>query len=353
MKLPAPSPATEAPRLPPIAVTLGDPAGIGPEILLKAALSWSDHPPAPIPLVAFGDVSWLEEEARHYAPRLRLQRVAADARLADLPFEAGCLAVVDAGHVPADLIPGQIDARAAGAARDALEAGIAAALAHRVSALVTAPIHKEAMAAAGVPYPGHTEWLADRAGGADVRMMLANDDLRVVLVTIHEALARVPALISRARVLQTLQITDEALRSIGIAHPRIAVAGLNPHAGEGGLMGREEIESIAPAIAEAQGQGIDARGPYSGDTVFMRARGFGEFDVVVAMYHDQGLIPIKYLGLDAGVNVTIGLPFIRTSVDHGTAFEIAGRGCADPASLEQALRTALSMALSRWGRRAA
>ena len=174
-------------------------------------------------------------------------------------------------------------------------------------------------------------------------MMLVNDELRTILVTVHEPLADAIRSIDTARVAATIEIADAALRRFGVPAPRIAVAGLNPHAGEGGTIGREEIDVIAPAIAQATRRGIDASGPWAGDTVFMRARGFREFDVVVAMYHDQGLIPIKYLGLDRGVNVTVGLPFVRTSVDHGTAFDIAGTGRADPSSLLAALRLAAQL----------
>jgi 4-hydroxythreonine-4-phosphate dehydrogenase len=174
--------------------------------------------------------------------------------------------------------------------------------------------------------------------------MLANQELRTILVTIHVSLREAIEHITTDAVLDTLVIADAGLRKLGIAHPRIAVAGLNPHAGEGGLMGREEIEAISPAIERARAQGIDATGPWPGDTVFMRARGFREFDLVVAMYHDQGLIPVKYLGLDQGVNVTVGLPFVRTSVDHGTAFDIAGQGRADPSSLLAAITMAQQLA---------
>lgn len=209
----------------------------------------------------------------------------------------------------------------------------------RARALVTAPIHKEALHAAGSPYPGHTEMLQALAGGVPVRMMLANEELRTVLVTIHCSLRDAITRVTREAVLETLHITGAALRRMGLQAPRIAVAGLNPHAGEGGLFGDEEIRHIAPAIADARAAGWEASGPYAPDTVFMRARR-GEFDVVVAMTHDHGLIPVKYLGVEQGVNVTLGLPFVRTSPDHGTAFDIAGRGIADPASLGAALAMA-------------
>jgi 4-hydroxythreonine-4-phosphate dehydrogenase len=238
---------------------------------------------------------------------------------------------------------GLVRAEAGAAAAAAITRATQDALAGRVGALVTAPIHKEALAAAGVPYPGHTEMLAALAGVAEVRMMLVNDELRTVLVTVHLALRDAILAITTDRVLRTIQMTHGALQRAGLAAPRIAVAGLNPHAGEGGLFGREEIDQIEPAIRQARSLGLDASGPWAPDTVFMRARGFREFDVVVAMTHDHGLIPVKYLGLDAGVNATIGLPFVRTSPDHGTAFDIAGQGRADIRSFAAAVALAQSL----------
>ncbi|OYZ33717.1 MAG: 4-hydroxythreonine-4-phosphate dehydrogenase PdxA, partial [Novosphingobium sp. 16-62-11] len=211
--------------------------------------------------------------------------------------------------------------------------------------IVTAPINKEALAAAGYGYPGHTEILAEHGGGGRVAMMLANDDIRTVLVTIHCSLAEAIRKADFPAQMAAMRLADAGARALGIANPRIAVAGLNPHAGEGGLFGDEEIRIIGPAIAAARREGIDASGPWPGDTVFMQARK-GRFDVVVAQYHDQGLIPVKYLGVENGVNVTLGLPFIRTSPDHGTAFDIAGTGTADPSSLEYAFDYALKLRAS-------
>jgi 4-hydroxythreonine-4-phosphate dehydrogenase len=230
-----------------------------------------------------------------------------------------------------------------------------AALRGDVAALVTAPLNKEALALAGLPhssYPGHTEMLQALAAAhvkksvsdMPVRMMLANDELRVVLVSIHVSLRAAIEAVTFSNVLQTLRITHESLSAILGRAPRIGVAGLNPHAGEGGLFGREELDIISPAIMAARLQGVLVSGPFAPDTVFMRARAsngqLGEFDVVVAMYHDQGLIPVKYLGVEKGVNVTLGLPLVRTSPDHGTAFDIAGTGRADPSSLIAAIRMA-------------
>jgi 4-hydroxythreonine-4-phosphate dehydrogenase len=230
-----------------------------------------------------------------------------------------------------------------------------AALRGEVAAMVTAPLNKEALALAGAPhssYPGHTEMLQALAAAhckkplaeMPVRMMLANDELRVVLVSIHVSLRAALEAVTFDNVLQTLRITHDSLEAILGRAPRIGVAGLNPHAGEGGLFGREELDIIAPAIVAARAQGMQVSGPFAPDTVFMRARAkvgrSAEFDVVLAMYHDQGLIPVKYLGVDKGVNVTLGLPLVRTSPDHGTAFDIAGTGQADASSLIEAIRMA-------------
>lgn len=325
------APATEAPL--PIAITLGDACGIGPEIILKAFAAGLSAP-----CIVIGDAGLLARESARLGLGLRVT----DATPGP-PFEAGSVPVVHAVDLPAGLAPGALDARAGEAAYRCIERAAGMAMRGEVRAIVTAPISKEAMHRAGHPHPGHTELLAELAGGVPVRMMLANDELRTVLVTIHMALRDALDALSVEGILETVTITDAALRRAGIAAPRIAVAGVNPHAGEAGAFGREEIDLVEPAVVRARALGIDARGPFAPDTVFMRARGFGEFDVVIAMYHDQGLIPVKYLGLDAGVNITIGLPFVRTSPDHGTAFDIAGRpgpdgrGLADPRSLQAAI----------------
>jgi 4-hydroxythreonine-4-phosphate dehydrogenase len=275
------------------------------------------------------------------------------------PREAGdvpprCIPLLQVGEPLKQPPPlGQVSAIAGRLAADALLWAARAALRGEIAAVVTAPLHKEALSAAGVPFPGHTELLqaeaALHAGVAiedmPVRMMLANDELRTVLVSIHVALRQALDAVTYERVLETLRITDRTLATALGRRPRIAVSGLNPHAGEGGLFGREEIEVIVPAMQAAEREGLDLHGPFAPDTVFMRARR-GEFDVVVAMYHDQGLIPVKYLGVEKGVNVTLGLPLVRTSPDHGTAFDIAGTGKADAASLVEALRMAHRLAAS-------
>jgi 4-hydroxythreonine-4-phosphate dehydrogenase len=323
----------------PLVVSMGDACGIGPEIIAKL---WRDA--APRDAIVVGDVAVLRRAVAAIGGGLAVASLEGPQDLPRVPPR--CLPVWQPEGLPADLIDapvGEVDARAGAAAARCIEAGVALIQAGRARALVTAPIHKEALHAAGSPYPGHTEMLQALAGGVPVRMMLANEELRTVLVTIHCALRDAIARVTREAVFETVRITHAALVRLGIEAPRIAVAGLNPHAGEGGLFGDEEILHIAPAIADARALGWDASGPYAPDTVFMRARR-GEFDVVVAMTHDHGLIPVKYLGVEQGVNVTLGLPFVRTSPDHGTAFDIAGRGVADASSLAAALAMARRLA---------
>lgn len=323
----------------PLLLTQGDPCGIGPEILARLWLAEAP-PDVPCDAVVVADVQVMRAAVARLGGGLAVAELDSPLALDRVPPR--CLPVWQPPGLPAGLaaLPlGRVDARAGAAAARCIEAAVAEIQAGRGRALVTAPIHKEALHAAGSPYPGHTEMLQALAGGPPVRMMLANEELRTVLVTIHCSLRDAIAGVTRAAVLETLAITDAALKRMGFAAPRIAVAGLNPHAGEGGLFGDEEIVHIAPAIADARAAGVDASGPYAPDTVFMRARR-GEFDVVVAMTHDHGLIPVKYLGVEQGVNVTLGLPFVRTSPDHGTAFDIAGQGIANPASLQAAVAMA-------------
>jgi 4-hydroxythreonine-4-phosphate dehydrogenase len=324
-------------------LTMGDAAGIGPEIVLRA-LSEADAGDVRV----IGDVGVLRR-AQALLPEAQRRPLAVLEDLGSIP-PPDCIALWPPPGLPAGLaqLPwGRVDARAGAAAARCVEAAVAALQQGAAAALVTAPLHKAALAAAGVPWPGHTELLQALAtpGGAPppVRMMLANDEIKVVLVTIHLALRDAIAAVTYDAVLQTLRIAHAAAARWGQPRPRIAVAGLNPHAGEGGLFGDEELRIIAPAVAAAQAEGIDAQGPHAPDTVFMRARR-GAFDLVVAMTHDQGLIPVKYLGVEHGVNVTLGLPFVRTSPDHGTAYDIAGRGVADASSLRAALRMARQLA---------
>jgi len=329
----------------PIAITIGDVCGIGPEIIAK--LFREEQASG---CVVIGDVGVMRRAAAIVGGSLAVARIERASDIDELP--PCCIPVLQLGSLPADLasLPfGRIDARAGAAAAACIEHAVPLARAGEIGAIVTAPIHKEALAAAGVRFPGHTEMLqALAADGGElvppVRMMLANDELRTVLVTIHMSLRDALDALDFDAVLSTIRIAHASAARWGQPNPRIAVAGLNPHAGEGGLFGREEIEFIAPAVAAACAEGIAASGPFAPDTVFMRARNApdhpGEFDVVVSMLHDHGLIPVKYLGVEQGVNVTLGLPFVRTSPDHGTAFDIAGTGCADPASLAAAVRMA-------------
>lgn len=338
-----------------IAITQGDPSGIGPEIIAKA---FRDAPDDLRGCFVVGDVATLRRAAqcieRPGIPSLPVAVIGAPAQALQAPPR--CVPVLPLPGLPGLQPWGQIGAEAGRAAADCVVWAARAALRGEVAALVTAPLHKEALSAAGVDYPGHTELLQAEAArhqglplaAMPVRMMLASDELRTVLVSIHVSLRDAIDAVTPANVAQTLQITHAALlRTLGRA-PRIGVAGLNPHAGEGGLFGREEMDAIAPAIAAARALGMDVHGPFAPDTVFMRARHApghpGEFDVVVAMYHDQGLIPVKYLGVDKGVNVTLGLPLVRTSPDHGTAFDIAGQGIADASSLVEAVRMARQLA---------
>jgi 4-hydroxythreonine-4-phosphate dehydrogenase len=317
----------------PLLVSMGDAAGIGPEIIVKA-FRQGELADA----VVVGDAAVMRR-----AGSAMTALIESPSGMAAVP--PGCLPVLQPANLPAGLagLPmGRIDALNGAAAAACIETAVRLVQAGQARAIVTAPIHKEALAAAGVPYPGHTEMLQALAGGVPVRMMLANDELRVVLVTIHLALRRAIEAVTFEAVLHTLQIAHAAAAAWGQPKPRIAVAGLNPHAGEGGLFGDEELAIIAPAIAAARAQGIDASGPFAPDTVFMRARR-GAFDLVVAMTHDHGLIPVKYLGVEQGVNVTLGLPFARTSPDHGTAFDIAGQGVADASSLVAAARMARAL----------
>ena len=321
-----------------IAVTMGDPAGIGPEIIARtfARGDFREENRA----IVIGDAGILQRAARLLDLQLRAN-VVADPE--DAAFEPGTIDVISETELPEDLPFGELDARAGNAAFRYVERATGLASAGRVEALATAPLNKEAMHLAGHVYPGHTEILAELTGTKDYAMMLVTDELKVIHVSTHVALKEAIERARPDRELAVMRLAHEALRKLGVASPRVAVAGLNPHAGENGLFGTEDAERIAPAVAAAREEGIDATGPHPPDTVMMRAR-TGAFDIVVVQYHDQGHIPIKLMGFDTGVNVTVGLPFFRTSVDHGTAFDIAGTGKADPASLRAALDLARNLA---------
>jgi 4-hydroxythreonine-4-phosphate dehydrogenase len=322
-------------KRPEIGVTMGDPGGIGPEIVVLAHLSpeiFSVCRP-----VVYGDAGIL----RRAAAVLGTEIEAGDG------VEPGPsrIAVRSLSALSLDDVPfGTISEPGSRAMADYIREAARDALAGRIDAVVTCPITKEGLRIAGLPFPGHTEFLAELCGGADVVMMLAGDRLRVALVTIHVALRKALELLSRPLIERTVRITHGFFRTfMGTDLPRIAVAGVNPHAGEGGMFGDEEERMIAPAVEACRREGIDASGPWSPDTVFHRAHR-GEFDVVVAMTHDHGLIPLKLVHFEDGVNVTMGLPVIRTSVDHGTAYDIAGKGTASPESLKAAIRMAAGMA---------
>jgi len=313
--------------VPPIALTMGDASGIGPEIVAKLLAKGGQR------VVVFGSCVVMQDIVRRLGLDIEVRRIdAPDAA----QFQPRVIEVIETTRIVEPPPLGQISAISGQAAFDAIVAAIAAAKSAEVSGIVTAPINKEAMSSGGIRYPGHTEILAEYGGASRVAMMLANDDIRTVLVTIHTSLRKAIEQGDFDAQMSAIRLAHEGGRALGFPSPRIAVAGLNPHAGEGGLFGDEEIRIIRPAIEAARAEGIDASGPHPGDTVYMQAR-TGRFDVVVAQYHDQGLIPVKYLGLEKGVNITLGLPFVRTSPDHGTAFDIAGQGIADHASLETAL----------------
>jgi 4-hydroxythreonine-4-phosphate dehydrogenase len=319
----------------PIGITMGDPSGVGPEIIAKLF----DADQIRTPAVVIGDRGILERASRIIGGRLVVRPIAHPREAA---LVRGTMDVICASELPADLKFGTVSAVAGAAAYRYVERAIDYALAQCLRAIVTAPLNKESMKAAGIDHPGHTEILAAKSGTQNFAMMLSNGELRVLLVTIHVSLAEAIRQITLEAELRSIRLAHSAARRYGIARPRVAVAGLNPHAGENGMFGREDLDIIAPAIQQAQREGIDATGPWPGDTVFMRARR-GDFDIVVAQYHDQGLIPVKLLGIDHGVNVTVGLPFVRTSVDHGTAFDIAGTGRADPTSLRRAFAEAVAL----------
>ena len=330
---------------PVIAVTMGDPSGIGPEII-AAALADPDLAAICRPLI-LGDRGALERAVALTALPLAIETVQDSG---PLKTRQGTLYLRELSRLSAaEMAYGRPSAAGGDASFRYICEAARLCQSGEARAMATAPINKESMNNAGHHFPGHTELLAELTGTKQVVMMLAGDRLRVTLVTIHEALSRVPALISFERVLETIRITDRALSRFFCPTPRLAVLALNPHCGEGGLFGAEEREIIAPAVAAARAAGIDAVGPLSADTLFHFAL-TGAYDAVVCMYHDQGLIPLKMIHFDDGVNVTLGLPIIRTSVDHGTAYDLAGTGRASCASLKAALVMAARMAAMGAGR---
>ena len=320
-----------------VAVTMGDPAGVGPEIVAKVFAEGDGELPRAL---VIGDAAILERAVALLDVPLRVNRVESPR---DAAFEPGTVDLVAATDLPEDLPFGEIDARAGHAAYEYVRRAVGHALDGEVHAIATAPLNKEAMHLGGHKYPGHTELLAELCGVRDYAMMLVSHDLRVVHVSTHVSLEEAIRRVQPERELTVIRLAHRSLLQLGVERPRVAVAGLNPHAGEAGLFGTEDTERIAPAVEAACAEGIDASGPWPPDTVFMAARQ-GRFDIVVVQYHDQGHIPIKLMGFDTGVNVTVGLPFFRTSVDHGTAFDIAGTGKADAGSMRAALDLAASLA---------
>lgn len=336
--------------VPRLATTMGDPAGIGPEIIAKAGARLAPRLHAgELSLLVIGSVTALR---------------AAEALLATPPIpeieeaaQAAPLAILAAGNEREPIRLGEMSAEGGRLAYLAIEKAVRLAQSGAIAGLVTAPLNKEALNLAGYAYSGHTDMLADLTGARDSVMMLAHGDFRVSHLTTHVALADVPSKLTPARLRRVIELTAAMLRSLGIAHPRIGIAALNPHAGEGGIFGREDIDVTAPLVATYEGSDITVIGPVPGDTVFVKLRG-RSYDAVVAMYHDQGHVPVKLLGFDvdpatgewkalSGVNISLGLPIIRTSVDHGTAFDIAGKGLANEESLIEAIDFALELARHR------
>lgn len=328
--------------LPVVGITMGDAAGVGPEVVVKTLSRKSLYDECR-PLV-IGDARRLELANRLVKGDVRVRSIA---NASEARYEPGTIDCIDLKLIPADLPFGQISPVAGDAAFRYIERAAALAQAGEIDAICTAPLNKEALHAGGHKYPGHTEMLAHLTGVDEVSMMLVAPRLRVIHVTTHIGILDAIRKIEPGLVQRTIERGHATLVKAGIANPRIGVCGINPHAGENGLFGYgEEEEKIVPAVKLLQERGMDVTGPLPADTLFFRA-GRGDFDLVVAMYHDQGHGPVKVLGLEAGVNVTVGLDVIRTSVDHGTAFDIAGKGIADDGSMVEAMRQAIELATRR------
>jgi 4-hydroxythreonine-4-phosphate dehydrogenase len=340
-----------------LAITMGDPAGIGPEIIAKACQTLTPRiVSGDLGIVVIGSVGALKRACADFAPEV----VFTEVRETDTAWPS--LSVMQAGDADAPITLGEVQADGGRFAYLAVERGVRLAMAGRIGGIVTAPLNKEALNLAGYHYPGHTEMLAELTGVRGSVMLLAHGNMRVSHVTTHIALQDVPKRLTPERLRRVLDLTHEAVSNLGLGRCKIAVAALNPHAGEGGLFGREDIDVSAPTIAQAVADGMDVVGPIPGDTIFVKLRA-GQYDAVVAMYHDQGHIPVKLLGFEidpatgkwmdlSGVNITLGLPIIRTSVDHGTAFDIAGKGIANARSLIEAIEYAELLAAGTASRQA-
>ncbi len=330
-------------RKPVIALTMGDPTGIGPEISLLTAMN--AHVFDRAHLFIIGDIYRLEESLAILQKLGRVQdalKLRSIKTVSAATYEPLVVNVMDLQNVPEGLPWGELSPVAGQCAYEYLARAVQLSLDHTIDAICTAPLNKEAWQLAGIPYPGHTEALAALSGSPRSAMMLVNKGLRVVHVTTHVRLKQAIQLATTTRILDRIRLTADFLSAYGLKNPRIVVAGLNPHAGEGGLFGDEEEKEIFPAVQQAQGEGLCVTGPLPPDSVYVRAAS-GEFDAVIAMYHDQGHIAIKMLGFDSGVNVTIGLPILRTSVDHGTAFDIAGKGMAREESMVESVLVAVDL----------
>ncbi|GIP29006.1 4-hydroxythreonine-4-phosphate dehydrogenase [Paenibacillus sp. J23TS9] len=327
-----------------IGITMGDGAGVGPEIILKSLQSREIYELCNP--VVIGDSKILSRAQSFVNSDLQIKTITDD-QLDQLAFEFGTVYCLDLDLLRADLPIGQVSAEAGHAAFEYLAKAIDLAKKQQIDAICTAPLNKEALHKGGHQYPGHTEILADLTNTSEFSMMLSAPNLKVIHVTTHVGIIDAVRMINPERVYRVIQLAHETLTKSGIENPRIAVCGINPHAGENGLFGYgEEDEKVVPGVKKAQEEGINVVGPLPADTLFFRTVR-GDFDIVVAMYHDQGHGPVKVLGLDAGVNITVGLPIIRTSVDHGTAFDIAGKGIVEEKSMMEAIRQAVELAPKR------
>lgn len=325
-----------------IGITIGDATGVGPEIIVKSLAEKAVYEICRP--VVIGDLGIMRRAVGIVGKELACYAVD---DVANGGLEFGRIDVMDLNNLPDDLPFAQIDPRAGKAAYEYVETAVKLAMSGKIAAIATGPLHKDAMNQGGYHFPGHTEILAHLSNTKDYAMMLAGGPLRVIHVSTHVSLREACDRVKKERVLRVIQLADQAMKKIGIENPRIAVAGLNPHSGENGMFGTEDSEEITPAIEAAKTMGYDVTGPVAPDTVFYRAALKKHFDIVVVMYHDQGHIPLKVLGFEEGVNITVGLPFIRTSVDHGTAFGKAGKGTADHLSMLESIRLAAQMAGTR------
>ena len=325
--------------LKPLAITMGDPSGIGPEIIVSSL----EKQPSNFKAIVLGCPNIMKRAVKINNSKMLINTIQ---NINKATFKSGVIEVLEVVSFKKLPVLGKINAVNGKAAYETIISAVNLALGNHISGIVTSPINKESLFLANIKFSGHTEILAKFTNTENVAMLLINNEIKTLLSTIHCSLGEVVNKISFDSQMSSINFAHQGAISLGVSKPRIAVAGLNPHAGEGGFFGREEINIIIPAIKKAKQQGINVSGPWPGDTVFMQARK-GDFDVVVAQYHDQGLIPLKYMGLENGVNITLGLPFVRTSPDHGTAFNIAGKGIADSSSLDAAIKCANKLIKSK------